>query len=224
MAWKILIVDDETSLTDLLRRQFTDYGYIVFTADSSSQAFELLEHQPDIILLDINMPETDGLTFCKEIREAVSCPILFLTARITEQDKLAGFWNGGDDYITKPFSLAELTARVEAHLRREQRNKAPFTCLTSHGLVADLPARKLSFRGEPITLTRKEFDIIELLWTNPNQVFDKEHIYESVWGLEADGNNSVVKEHIRKIRAKLLEVTQWDFIETIWGIGYKWKH
>ena len=223
MDRKILIVDDETSLTDLLWRQFTDCGYVVLVANSSSEALELLKQQPDIILLDINMPGMDGLTFCKEIREAVSCPILFLTARIMEQDKLAGFWNGGDDYITKPFSLAELTARVEAHLRREQRNKTPFTCLVSRELIADLSARRLSFQGEPITLTRKEFDIIELLWTNPNQVFDKEHIYESIWGLEADGNNSVVKEHIRKIRAKLLEVTEWDFIETVWGIGYKWR-
>lgn len=223
MNWKILIVDDEPSLTALLRRQFTDCGYTVFVANNSSEALKLLKEQPDIILLDINMPGKDGLTFCQEIRESVSCPILFLTARVMEQDKLAGFRDGGDDYITKPFSLAELTARVEAHLRREQRNKGPSACLTSHGLTADLTARKLSFEGESIAFTRKEFDIIELLWTNSNQVFDREHIYESVWGLEANGNNSVVKEHIRKIRAKLLEVTKWDFIETIWGIGYKWR-
>ncbi len=223
MNWKILIVDDEPSLTALLRRQFTDCGYTVFAANNSSEALKLLKEQPDIILLDINMPGKDGLAFCREIRESVSCPILFLTARIMEQDKLAGFRDGGDDYITKPFSLAELTARVEAHLRREQRNKASSACLTSHGLTADLAARELSFEGESIALTRKEFDIVELLWTNSSQVFDREHIYESVWGLEANGNNSVVKEHIRKIRAKLLEATKWDFIETIWGIGYKWK-
>ena len=223
MNWKILIVDDEPSLTALLRRQFTDCGYTVFVANNSSEAMNLLKEQPDIILLDINMPGKDGLAFCQEIRESVSCPILFLTARIMEQDKLAGFRDGGDDYITKPFSLAELTARVEAHLRREQRNRIHSNCLTSHGLTADLTARELSFEGEAIAFTKKEFDIIELLWTNSNQVFDKEHIYESVWGLEANGNNSVVKEHIRKIRAKLLEMTKWDFIETIWGIGYKWK-
>ncbi len=223
MNWKILIVDDEPSLTALLRRQFTDCGYTVFAANNSSEALKLLKEQPDIILLDINMPGKDGLALCREIRESVSCPILFLTARIMEQDKLAGFRDGGDDYITKPFSLAELTARVEAHLRREQRNKVSSAHLTSHGLTADLTARELSFEGEAIAFTRKEFDIIELLWTNSNQVFDRERIYESVWGLEANGNNSVVKEHIRKIRAKLLEVTEWDFIETIWGIGYKWR-
>lgn len=223
MNWKILIVDDEPSLTALLRRQFTDCGYTAFAANNSAEALKLLKEQPDLILLDINMPGKDGLALCREIRESVSCPILFLTARIMEQDKLAGFRDGGDDYITKPFSLAELTARVEAHLRREQRNKAASARLTSHGLTADLAARELFFEGEAIALTRKEFDIIELLWTNSNQVFDRERIYESVWGLDANGNNSVVKEHIRKIRAKLLEVTEWDFIETIWGIGYKWR-
>ena len=114
MNWKILIVDDEPSLTALLWRQFTDCGYMVFVANNSSEAMNLLKEQPDIILLDINMPGKDGLAFCQEIRESVSCPILFLTARIMEQDKLTGFRDGGDDYITKPFSLAELTARVEA--------------------------------------------------------------------------------------------------------------
>ena len=114
MNWKILIVDDEHSLTALLRRQFTDCGYTVFVANSSSEAMNLLKEQPDIILLDINMPGKDGLAFCQEIRESVSCPILFLTARIMEQDKLTGFRDGGDDYITKPFSACRGSSQARA--------------------------------------------------------------------------------------------------------------
>lgn len=223
MAYKILIVDDEKMLTDLLARQFSDCGYTVYAANSGARAMELLNHQPDIILLDINMPDADGLSFCKNIRGAVSCPIIFLTARIMEEDILKGFQTGGDDYITKPFSLAELMARVEAHLRREQRPKAVSPVITSHGLVVNLSEREASFEGKSIVLTKKEFDIIELLLTNASQIFDKERIYEAVWGLDADGYSNVVKEHIRKIRAKLMEAADWDFIETVWGMGYKWR-
>lgn len=226
MPGKILIVDDEEMLTSLLSRQLSDCGYTPFTANSGEQAMDRLKCQPDLILLDINMPDMDGLSFCRKIREAVSCPIIFLTARITEQDKLTGFQTGGDDYITKPFSLAELMARVEAHLRREARVKAniPASILTSRGLVVNLSSREVSFDGKILALTKKEFDIIELLMTHTNQVFDRERIYEQVWGLEAGGDNSVVREHIRKIRAKLVETTGFEYIETVWGMGYKWKN
>lgn len=223
MKSKILVVDDEKMLVNLLERQFSDYGYTVYSANCSAQAIELLRYQPDIILLDINMPDVDGLSLCKKIRDTVTCPIIFLTARITEQDKLAGFQVGGDDYITKPFSLAELIARVEAHLRRERRSKLVSPILTSHGLVVNLSERQVSFDGKMILFTKKEFDIIELLLTYPNQIFDKERIYEAVWGLEANGDSNVVKEHIRKIRFKLIDVTDRDFVETVWGMGYKWK-
>lgn len=223
MCYKILIVDDEKMLTDLLYRQFLDHGYTVFAANSGGQAMGLLKHQPDIILLDINMPDMDGLSFCKSIREAVACPILFLTARITEKDMLKGFQTGGDDYITKPFSLAELTARVEAHLRRELRTKTVSPIITSHGLVVNLSERKVSFEGENIIFTKKEFDIIELLLVNANQIFDRERIYEAVWGLDACGDSNVVKEHIRKVRSKLMDAADRDFIETVWGMGYKWR-
>lgn len=223
MNYKILIADDEKPLTELLQRQFKEYGYFVYTANSSSQVLELLRYQPDIILLDINMPDMNGLALCKSIRATVSCPILFLTARITEQDKLHGFRAGGDDYITKPFSLAELQARVEAHLRRERRGRESAALMVSHGLTINLSERTAAYDGTPISLTKTEFDIMELLSANPGQVFDRERIYEAVWGLEAGGDNSVVKEHIRKIRSKLSENAEWDFIETVWGMGYKWR-
>lgn len=223
MAYKILIVDDEKMLTDLLSRHFNDNGYSTYVANSSKEAMEHLDVRPDLILLDINMPDTDGLELCKRIRSYVVCPIIFLTARITEQDKINGLRTGGDDYITKPFSLQELLARVEAHLRRENRNHMAPDIISSAGLIVNMSERKVIFENSHIPLTKREFDIIEFLITNANQVFDKERIYEAVWGYEAEGDSAVIKEHIRKIRAKLNEATGKDYIETIWGMGYKWR-
>ena len=125
MGYKILIVDDEGMLTELLSNHLQDHGYVTFTANSSGEALAKLNIKPNLILLDINMPGMDGLELCKVIRNHIVCPILFLTARITEQDKVNGLRAGGDDYITKPFSLQELIARIEAHLRRDERNNRP---------------------------------------------------------------------------------------------------
>lgn len=121
MTPKILLVDDEPAICNLVKLHFQTEGYLVYTASDAEEASKMLAHTPDLILLDINMPEVDGLEFCKKIRNHIDCPILFLTSRVTEQDKIIGLRAGGDDYITKPFSLDELTARVEAHLRRENR-------------------------------------------------------------------------------------------------------
>lgn len=222
MAYKILLVDDEVMLTDLLSQNFKDNGYEVYTANDGLQAMKLLEQSPDLILLDISMPGTDGITLCRNIREYVVCPIIFLTAQITEQDKVYGLQCGGDDYITKPFSLPELNARVEAHLKREARNKNSTTITITQDLIVDFTKRIVCWNGEKINFAKKEFDIIEFLLVNANQVFDKEYIYEKVWGLEADGDSSVVKEHIRRIRTKLQTVTGNTYIQTVWGIGYKW--
>lgn len=220
---KILIVDDEEMLTSLLSDHLRDNGYMTFTANSAKEAETLLKHMPDLILLDINMPDTDGLEFCRTIREHVSCPIVFLTARITDQDKVNGFMNGGDDYITKPFSLVEITARIAAHLRRDMRSRANAALIVSDGLIVNLSDRTVSFKNEPISFSKREFDIIEFLITNAGQVYDRERLYESVWGLDAEGDSAVIKEHIRKIRHKLTEVTGQEHIETVWGVGYKWK-
>lgn len=224
--YKILIVDDESMLTSLLCDHLTDCGYETFSANSAEEAFARLgelDGKPDLILLDINMPDTDGLEFCRAVRGQVSCPIVFLTARISEQDMLNGFMNGGDDYITKPFSLVEVTARIAAHLRRDERSRANIVNLNSGGLSVDLSTRTVGYKGEEIKFSKREFDIIEFLITNAGQVFERERLYEAVWGLDAEGDSAVVKEHIRKIRKKLMDVTGSDFIETVWGVGYKWK-
>ena len=138
MAYRILIVDDETLLTELLSSHLQDHGYMVSVANSSDEALAKLNTKPNLILLDINMPGMDGLELCKVIRNHIVCPILFLTARITEQDKVNGLRAGGDDYITKPFGLQELTARIEAHLRRDERNMHPPEVVTSQGLIINL--------------------------------------------------------------------------------------
>lgn len=222
MAYKILIVDDETMLTDLLSQHFLDNGYITYVANSSEEAMAKLPVSPDLILLDINMPGMDGLALCEMIRRHVVCPVVFLTARVTDQDKIRGLKIGGDDYITKPFNLQELQARVEAHLRREVRNRSAPEILSSGGLIVNLSGCTVFYEKEEIPFSRREFEIIEFLLMNANQVFDRERIYEAVWGYEAEGDSSVVKEHVRKIRAKLLAVTGKEYIETVWGMGYKW--
>lgn len=165
----------------------------------------------------------DGLQLCQTIRHHITCPVLFLTARISEQDKISGLMTGGDDYITKPFSLPELTARIAAHLRREKRTRAAQRIVTAGRFLANLDERTLSYDNEAIPLSKREFDIVQLLITHPGQVFERERIYEILWGCEADGDNTVIKEHIRKIRAKLQSIAGQEAIETVWGVGYRWK-
>lgn len=169
------------------------------------------------------MPGKDGMSMCKEIRNHVSCPIIFLTARITDQDKITGFRAGADDYITKPFSLQELNVRVEAHLRRDARSKDIPEIMSSHGLIVNLSERTVFYVNKEIPFSKREFDVIEFLLGNANQVFTKERIYETVWGYDAEGDSTVIKEYIRKIRAKLDAASGRDYIETVWGMGYKWK-
>ncbi len=222
MAFKILVVDDEADIINLLKDYFELNGYQVLTAVDGQQALKHVEKQPDIILLDINMPGLDGLEVCSQIRGFVSCPILFLTARVEDVDKINGFCAGGDDYIVKPFSIDELGARVAAHLRRESRQRVSSKTKFTGGLVIDYTARTVSCHDVPIQFAKKEFDIIELLSVNSGQVFDKERIYERVWGWDSEGDSSVVAEHIRRIRAKLAAAGNKTYIETVWGVGYKW--
>lgn len=182
-----------------------------------------MEKQPDIILLDINMPDMDGLSLCKRIRNFISCPILFLTVNIEDSDKIKGFGAGGDDYIVKPFSIDELGARVSSHLRRENRSKRKTRVLFDEQLAIDYSERSVYWDGNEIPLLKKEFDILEVLSQNPGQIFDKERLYEATWGLDGLGNNSVVAEYIRKIRARFAAAGANQYIETVWGVGYKWK-
>ena len=223
MDYKILIVDDEPDIVSMLASFFTGNGYQALTAHSGMESLRRVEQNPDIILLDINMPDMDGLEVCELIRDRVSCPILFLTARIEDRDKVKGFFAGGDDYILKPFSLMELEARVCAHLRQEARHKADTRLRFVGNLAIDFAKRQLFCGKEEILLTKKEFDIVELLSQNPGQVFDKERIYEKLWGYDSEGDSSVVAEHIRRIRTKIAAHTDRPYIETVWGCGYKWS-
>lgn len=219
---KIMIIDDEIDILHMLERYFRLNGYLVVTADGAEDALNKLSPQPDLILLDINMPGMNGIALCKSIRNFVSCPILFLTANTDDRDKIKGFTAGGDDYIVKPFSVDELGARVSAHLRRENRTKSKTEVLFDVHFIIDYSQRAVFYKNKEIPFTKKEFDIIEILSQNPGQVFDKERLYESAWGLDGLGNNSVVAEHVSQIRAKLAAVGARQYIETVWGVGYKW--
>ena len=223
MPYRILVVDDEAMLTELLADHLTNAGYIADVAGNSEEAISKLGLRPDLILLDINMPGTDGLELCKAIRDHVTCPILFLTARITEQDKVNGLQAGGDDYITKPFSLQELTARIGAHLRRDERSRRPSKVAGCNGLIVNFSKRQVFWEEKEMAFARRGVDIIEFLMANANQIFDRERIYEAIWGCDAEGDSNVIKEHIRKIRSKLGEATGREYIETVWGVGYRWK-
>lgn len=220
--YKILVVDDERDVVSLLKDYFEMNDYMVITAYSGAEAMEKASCEPDIILLDVNMPDGDGLTVCRKIRDHVACPILFLTARIEDSDKIAGFASGGDDYIIKPFSIDELGARVSAHIRRDHRIKAKANVRFFGGITIDYTAKTVSVEGEPIEYAKKEYQIIELLSLNCGQVFDKERIYEKIWGYDAEGDSSVIAEHIRRIRSKLSKYGEEHHLETVWGMGYKW--
>ena len=222
MKQKILIVDDEYGIVDMMKSYF-QARYEVLTAYSGKEALEKAARNPELILLDINMPEMDGLAVCRRLREYISCPILFLTARVESADKISGFQAGADDYIVKPFDLEELGARVDAHLRREKRREKCMTVRFFGELAIDYSARTVAAGGEPVALSKREFDIVELLSLNEGQVFGRERIYETVWGIDGEGSSDTVMEHIRKIRAKLGAHTLHNYIETVWGCGYKWN-
>lgn len=222
MNEKIMLVDDEKGIIAVMKNYFEMSGYQVITAYSGQEALKKMSYLPDIILLDINMPDMDGLTVCENIREYITCPILFLTARIETIDKIKGFSAGADDYIVKPFDLDELGARVAAHLRRENRKQEQSTLRFFGDMVIDYAKREIIISGTNVSLSKKEFEIVELLSTNAGQVFDRERIYDTVWGLESDGNSDTIMEHIRKIRAKFSVLSLHTYIETVWGVGYKW--
>ncbi len=220
--YKVLIADDEPDIVSMLKDYFEINGYLVLTAVNGQEAIAQTAKKPDIILLDINMPDVDGLEVCRKIRDYVACPILFLTARIEDSDKIHGFAVGGDDYIVKPFSIEELGARVAAHIRREQRGTVAPNAVFYGELVIDYTAKSAAVKGRTIAFTKKEFELLELLSLNAGMVFDKEKIYERVWGYDAEGDSAVVAEYVRRIRAKLAEHGEEYHIETVWGMGYKW--
>ena len=222
MVYRLLIADDEQDIRALLKDFFEMQGYQTETAKDGKEVLEKIGRQPDLILLDINMPGVDGLEVCRRIREYVSCPILFLTARVEEQDRINGLMTGGDDYIIKPFSLDELNARVTAHLRREARRTRKDSLRIAGELVIHYSRRCVYCGEENLGLTRTEFDIVELLSMNRGQVFSKERIYEKLWGYDSEGDEAIVTEHIRRIRMKFRKYSDKTYIETVWGVGYQW--
>lgn len=226
---KILIIDDEKELVTLLEDELQARGHEVWAAYDGQTGIELAKKQPDLIMLDIMMPGANGFDVCRAIRDDVLCPIIFLSAKQSETDRIKGLSLGGDDYIVKPFGLRELLARIEANLRREKRaqyinaeNRR--TKLYFGGLNLDVKERTVKIDGQPLALTRREYDIVELLALHCGQVLSREHIYEKIWGYDAEGDSTTVVEHIKKIRAKFAAVTpSVEYISTVWGIGYKWN-
>lgn len=228
----ILIIDDEEDLLVLLQQTLKKRGYNVLTARDGFEGVSKAQLLPDLILLDIMLPGMDGFRVLSAIRDQVTCPILFLSAKQAEADRIMGLNLGGDDYLVKPFNLGELVARIEANLRREARSQAhePGEQPRRRGrlffgdLSLDIKARQVLFNEQTLSLTRREFDIVELLALHPGQVFSKEQIYARVWGYDAEGDSGTVTEHVKNIRAKLAEAgAAFDFIATVWGIGYRWQ-
>ncbi len=230
---KILVADDEEDILTLLRECLEMEGYQVITASNGAEAVHAVQRLPDLILLDVNMPDLDGYLVCEKIRNYVDCPILFLTARTQIQDRVSGFRAGGDDYILKPFSMEELLARIEAHLRREDREPVQKQAQIKQSgkgikfyrqgeLAVDLEGYTALYLGRDIGLTRMEFKILRELIRNRGQVLSKEQIYEAVRGYEGGADANIVTEHIRRIRKKIAVNGGRDYIGTVWGVGYRW--
>lgn len=218
----ILIAEDEPDIASMLEEYLTEEGYEIWVAQDGKQALALSDNQPHLILLDVMLPGMDGFAVCREIRDRVSCPIVFLTARVEEADRILGLSLGGDDYILKPFSITELGARVKAHLRREHR-KTESTRVRFGSIWIDYTARRVGNGDIELPLARKEYEILELLSLHAGQAFSREHIYERIWGYDADGDLQAVTEHIKRLRGKLGQIEEDGRVETVWGVGYRWR-
>ena len=224
MSQKVLVVEDDINIAELLRLYLQKDGFEVSHAADGGKAVEMAkEIQPDLVLLDIMLPVMDGWQVCRELRKTMKMPIIMLTAKGETEDKVSGLEMGADDYIVKPFDLDELGARIAAHLRREQRRQNNSAVRFFGELILDYSARTVTINNQNIPLSKREFEIVELLSLNAGQVFDRERIYERVWGLDGDGNSDTIMEHIRKIRAKFAAHTLHNYIETVWGCGYRWN-
>ena len=223
---KILVVDDEDLLVKGIRFNLQNDGYEVITGSNGLEAVELTQtQQPDLIVLDVMMPEMDGLAACARIREFSNIPIILLTAKTEDMDKLIGFDQGADDYLTKPFNILELKARIRALLRRAtQSTETTVNKLTIGTITLDLDGRNAYRSGIQVDLTAKEFDVIEFLMRNPNRVYSREALLDTVWVYEYRSDIRTVDVHIRRIREKLEEnPAEPQYIMTKWGVGYYFK-
>ena len=228
MEANILVVDDEPEIADLVEVYLKSEGCTVFKCGTGAQALECVRTQKlDLAILDVMLPDISGFTLCSEIRNAHRFPVLMLTAKVDDLDKITGLTIGADDYITKPFNPLELMARVKAQLRRYTRyNEADRTAsgdiIDFNGLVINRSTHECSLYDQPITLTPIEFDILWMLCENRGQVISAERLFETVWGEKYLDRNNTVMVHIRRLREKMGEPSRNPrFIKTVWGVGYK---
>ena len=222
---KILIVDDEELLVKGIRFNLQNDGYEVLTGCNGREAVEMARNpEVALIVLDVMMPEIDGLEACRKIREFSDVPIIMLTARTEDMDKLLGFEQGADDYLTKPFNILELKARIRALLRRSAP-KTSSNRITAGALTIDIQERNAYKNGQLVDLTAREFDVVELLMRNPNRVYSRENLLDAVWGYEAYRSDArTVDVHIRRIREKLENIpADPEYFMTKWGVGYYFK-
>jgi DNA-binding response OmpR family regulator len=223
---KILVVDDEVLLVKGIRFNLQNDGYEVLTGSNGLEAVQITREQnPDLIILDVMMPQMDGLTACAQIREFSDIPIILLTAKTEDMDKLMGFEQGADDYLTKPFNILELKARIRALLRRTaSKENAQINTLSIGTITLDLDARNAYRSDELADLTAKEFDVIEFLMRNPNHVYSREALLDTIWAYEYRSDIRTVDVHIRRLREKLEEnPADPQYIMTKWGVGYYFK-
>ncbi|HEY4391870.1 MAG TPA: response regulator transcription factor [Paenibacillus sp.] len=225
----ILVADDEVEIADLISIHLEKEGYHVIKAFNGQEAMQVIQSQQiDLLILDIMMPKMDGYEVTRQVREEYNMPIIFLSARTSDFDKVHGLVIGADDYMTKPFTPIELVARVNAQLRRYTKLNQPRTeqsaVLEFGGLVISVDHRTVTLYGEDIVVTPKEFDILYLLASHPKKVFSVENIFEQVWGEAYFEGSNTVMVHIRTLRKKLKEDTQKDkWIKTVWGVGYSFN-
>lgn len=220
-GFRIMVVEDEERMRQLLHLYMQNEGFEVVEASDGQQALELFEQYPmDIVILDVMLPHVDGWTVCRQIRQGSQVPIIMLTARGEENDKLFGFDLGVDDYVVKPFSPKELVARVKALLKRSRGNAdAQDHVIKYENLSIEPLSRRVTINDEDIILTPKEFDLLFFLASHPGQVFSREQLLHHVWGYDFYGDSRTVDAHVKNLRSKLGDYGR--YIATVWGVGYK---
>ncbi len=226
---KILIVEDEVSIAELERDYLELGGFEVEIKNNGKEGLEAaINADYDLLILDLMLPEVDGFEICRKVRETKNTPILLVSAKKDDIDKIRGLGLGADDYITKPFSPSELVARVKAHLARYERLIGSMAqeneIIEIRGIKIDKTARRVYVNGEEKAFTTKEFDLLTFLAQNPNHVFTKEELFREIWDMESIGDIATVTVHIKKIREKIeFDTSKPQYIETIWGVGYRFK-
>jgi len=224
-----LIIEDSVRLADTIAEALQNENYVVDTANDGQLGYEHASTGIyDMVILDLMLPGVDGFEICKKIRETKNTPILMVSAKKDDIDKIRGLGLGADDYVTKPFSPSELVARVKAHLARYERligsNMPQNDIIEIRGIKIDKTARRVWVNGEEKQFTTKEFDLLTFLAENPNHVFTKEELFRKIWDMESIGDIATVTVHIKKIREKIeMNTNKPQYIETIWGVGYRFK-